>query len=360
VVIATVTGYLRSVRYVDWVDRVLVALDRAATGDGNVGLIGVAVPRLLEDLSLPFDDEAQRAVRSAADDLELMSCADAEPHRIRVTPQGQLIARAGGLRRGWKSLFETYVPLDEDLLVLAKVVELSVVEADLYASTSWVELKDALRLAGQNADQGTAIATSKRLEAIGCVHRGPITMGPDGYCQVRPSYVAIVITTEQLATEERALLDSLLADWETTSVDVKERLELDTDRQKAEFCKDILALANTRVSGRRFLVLGFNDISREFTTSVVSTVDTHRMESVLSAYCRPVPQVRYSTVALEGGTAGLVEVMSDRASLPYQLARDVWKLKADSAFVRHNTLVVVATGEELATLVAEGERAGLS
>lgn len=42
---------------------------------------------------------------------------------------------------------------------------------------------------------------------------------------------------------------------------------------------------------------------------------------------------------------------------PYRLARDIWKLKAGSVFVRHNTLVDVACGEELNVLIAEGDRA---
>ena len=346
-------------RYVDWVDQVLAALDRAVTGDGNAGLIGVGLHQLLQDLGVPFDQEAQAAIAAAVNDLELMSCADADGLRVKVTSHGQRIARAGGLREGWKSLFDRYVPLEEDRIVLAKIVAMGVIEGGEYASTRLVEVKDALREAGSDPDQGVAIATTKRLQEIGCLHREAlITMGGQaGKCEARPSYVGIVIVTEKLATEERSLLGDLTADWETTSVDIKEVLELNTDRQKAEFCKDILALANTLVSGRRFLVLGYNNKSRKFNSSVDPRVDAHRMESVLSAYCRPVPEIRYSTVALERGRAGLVEVFSVRASLPYKLARDVWKFQAGSIFVRHNTLVELATGDELASLVAEGERA---
>jgi hypothetical protein len=134
-------------------------------------------------------------------------------------------------------------------------------------------------------------------------------------------------------------------------------LGLDSEREKAEFCKDVLALANTQVSGRRFLVVGFSDSTRQFSTSVDPTVDAHRMESVLAAYCQPVPEIRYTAVGLDGGNAAVIEVLSDRSRLPYRLARDLWKLKADSVFVRHNTLIQVAVGEELARLIAEGDRA---
>ncbi len=56
------------------------------------------------------------------------------------------------------------------------------------------------------------------------------------------------------------------------------------------------------------------------------------------------------------GNAAIIEVLSKAMDLPYRLARDVWKFKTDTVFVRHNTLVQEAVGEELASLIAEGER----
>ena len=349
-------------QYVDWVDRVLAALDRAVTGDGNAALIGVGIEEVLRLVGVPLEDEARQAVVRAGNDLELVSCAEAEHYRIKVTTEGQRIARAGGLRKGWRSIFERYVPLEEDGIVLQKIVELGVHSSEHYASTSLVEMKTALLAGSQGSDQGSAIATTKRLEKIGCLHSGSLITGGghEGKCLVLPSYVGIVIATERIATEERELLDGVVADWETTGVEVKEVLELSSDRQKAEFCKDILALANTLVSGRRFLVLGYNNSSRSFTTTVDAAVDAHRMESLLSAYCDPVPQIRYSPIATESGVAGLIEVLSNRRGLPYKLVRDIWKFKAGSVFVRHNTLVEIAAGDELASLVAEGEHARTS
>jgi Schlafen, AlbA_2 len=346
------------VRYVDWVDPVLVALDDLARRDPNVSLIGLSLRELMRELRVGQEQHGDAAVVVAGNDLELLNCAEAEHARIKVTAQGQRFARAGGLRPGWNPLFQ-HAPLEEDRTVLAKAVELSVHEADTYAWTERVEMKEVLRQVRQPSDQGTAIAVTKRLEEAKCIHPNAVmTMGGnEGRCEVLPSYVGIVISTEQLATEERTLLASLVDEWETTGVDVKEVLALGSERQKAEFCKDILALANTRVSGRRFLVAGFNDATRKFTASVDRAVDAHRMESLLAAYCRPVPRIRYSIVPLTGGNAGLIEVLSDRKSLPYKLARDVWKLKAGSVFVRHNTLVEVASGEELTILIAEGDRA---
>jgi len=81
------------------------------------------------------------------------------------------------------------------------------------------------------------------------------------------------------------------------------------------------------------------------------------MESILSSCCSPVPEVRYSTVEVIGGTAGIIEVICDRTKLPYRLSRQVGRFAAGTIFVRHNTLNVVASADEESLLVAEGERA---
>lgn len=45
------------------------------------------------------------------------------------------------------------------------------------------------------------------------------------------------------------------------------------------------------------------------------------MESILAVYAEPVPRVILATTPWEGGTAGLIEVFSDRRDLPYKLLR---------------------------------------
>jgi hypothetical protein len=345
--------------YVDWVDRVLIALDRTMTGDADASLIGVSVQHMQQELGVAGTDEGYTAVATAINDLELMSCAEADRLTAKLTIQGHRLARAGGLRAGWKSLFDKYLPLDEDREVLAKAVEMSLHETQDLAWTGPVEIKEVQRELGRPVDQGDAIAVTKRLQALGCLHSDArITMGGnEGRCAAHPTYVAIVLTTQRVTTEDRTLLNDLIEEWETTSVDVKEVLELGSDRQKAEFCKDVLALANTRVSGRRFLLIGFNDLTREFTTSIDPALTSNQLEGVLSAYCTPVPEIRLSMVPWDVATAAVIEVLSRPEALPYKLAREVWKLQANSVFVRHNTLVEQAVGEELASLVAEGERA---
>jgi hypothetical protein len=337
------------------VDNVLATLEALVTGSTTGSLHGIWHFDLARELDLEPNHEGMRPMWSAVYDLVLLDCAETGGDQVKITPHGHQVARAGGLQTEWPSIFEQFKPLDEDRIVLARAVEISVSEGDASAQTNFVEMKDVLRDLGLPADQGAALAVTHRLKSVRCLHeQDGITTA---YCEVWPTYIAVVLTTEKEEAENQALLAQMIEDWETTSVDFKEEQHLNTKDQKAEFCKDVLALANTLVTGRRFLGIGYNDSSRQFTRSVDPSCDAHRMESVLSAYCQAVPEIRYSTVQVTGGTAGIIEVICDRTKLPYRLSRQVGRFAAGTIFVRHNTLNVVASADEESLLVAEGERA---
>ncbi len=61
--------------YVDWVDRVLITVDRMATGDANAALLGVDMQRLRDELGVSDADHVLEALASAVDDLELMAAS---------------------------------------------------------------------------------------------------------------------------------------------------------------------------------------------------------------------------------------------------------------------------------------------
>ena len=77
------------------------------------------------------------------------------------------------------------------------------------------------------------------------------------------TYLGLVRATRRGFTIESKRLDELVKQWETTSVEFKRELYLDTADQKAEFAKDVIGLANTQASGQRLLIIGFDDKTRE-------------------------------------------------------------------------------------------------
>lgn len=343
-------------RYIDWVDAVLLKIEELAKASPDASLIGVGRADLAVALggSSP-QHELRQALHAALQDLELLLCVQADGPFARLTTQGYQVARAGSLRPGWKSIFNQVRLLPEHVQVLAKAVEIGEREHEGFAVMQMVDIEQVLAILGQPTDRASALVALQLLDAAGCVGDKQDAHGPPP--QFRPSYAGVVVSTEKLATELQALLARLVEEWETTSVDFKELVGLQSPTEKGEFVKDVLALATTRVSGRRFLGIGFNDKTRKFTTSVDPRLTDHRMESILGAYADPVPRITYATTPWEGGTAGLIEVFSDARDLPYKVKKDIGKYRADQVFVRHNTLVEEPSALELRYLIEEGRRA---
>ncbi len=343
-------------RYIDWVDTVLLKIEELANMSPNANLIGVGREELAAALGgSRHQHDFGQALYAALQDLGLLLCVEADGPFVRLTTQGHQVARAGSFRPGWKSIFKQVRLLPEHVQILAKAVEMAERQHDGFAVMEMVDVEQVLAAVGQPADRATALAVLRALEAAGCVGDKQDASGPPPL--FRPSYAGVVVSTQKLATELQTLLAHLVEEWETTSVEFKEVIGLQSPTEKGEFVKDVLALATTRVSGHRFLGIGFNDKTRLFTTSVDPRLTDHRMESILGVYADPVPRITYATVPWEGGKAGLIEVFSDARDLPYKVNKNIGKYRAGQVFVRHNSLVEEPSALELRYLIDEGRRA---
>ena len=69
-----------------------------------------------------------------------------------------------------------------------------------------------------------------------------------------------------------------------------------------------MGIVNTKSSGRRFLVIGFNDESRAFFQTVDKAITQERMEQILHAYSDVSPNIKYSRVKWSPGEVGLIEI----------------------------------------------------
>src|SRR5713101_858379 len=85
-----------------------------------------------------------------------------------------------------------------------------------------------------------------------------------GTASLQSTYRGLVWETRHGFTLESKFIDDLVADWETTSVEFKSVQYTDTAGQKAELIKDVLSLATTKVSGQRWLIIGFDDDTHEY------------------------------------------------------------------------------------------------
>lgn len=180
--------------------------------------------------------------------------------------------------------------------------------------------------------------------------------------EILSTYKGLVWETRRGFILESRFIDDLVREWETTSVDFKRELSLNTMNEKAEFVKDILSLVNTKASGRRWLIIGFDDKTHAYYKEPDQQVTQNRIEQILARYIEPSIDVRYELVEYRLGFVGKLEVFRDPKKLPYQVKETINRAKKSpfkpgDTFVRHGSQVVQPDEKELQALQEEGKRA---
>jgi len=275
---------------------------------------------------------------------------------VRLTQDGRRLA-AQSLRSVWPEILAIYLD-DEQLAFLRSATALSEDRQATCARLEWVPWSKVFDALGwRTSNNAPAYDITARLEEEGCLSR---KAGLGGFIEVYPTYLGIVRATEQVQTELQQLVAGLVPDWETTNVEFKRQLNLATKAEKAEFLRDILALATTKSSGERFLIIGFDDATRQFAQSVDPTITQNRLEHILNAYAAPAPEVRYHRVGWEQGEIGVIKVLRDPAKVPYRVARTLAHITQGNIYVRHGSQVEPPTPTERAALEAEGQAARAS
>jgi Putative DNA-binding domain len=351
-------------RYVDWVDRVLQVTGELTRADAQARLIGVPRDQVLGRLGGPSDPSSPAfhespelsALGDAVMDLDrlgLVEPGSTTSAMVRLTQEGRRLA-AQSLRTIWPQIFTIYLD-DEQLAFLREATALSEDRQTGYARVDWVPwLKIFSALGWPTSDNAPAHDITARLEEAGCLAR---KAGLGSFIEVYPTYVGIVRATEQVQTELQELVAGLLPEWETTNVEIKRQVDLATKAQKAEFIRDILALATTKSGGERFLIVGFDDKTHQFVQSVDPAITQNRLEQLLNAYAAPAPQIRYHRVVWDQGEIGVIKVMRDPANVPYRVTKTLAHISKGDVYVRHGSQVEPPTPAELAALEAEGQAA---
>lgn len=347
-------------KYVDWVQAVASAFIvrwKASAPSTR----GVRISQILEELNLPAEDDASEAVRAAMGDLMALGLmADAgttigpDGAIWKPTQEGRKLATQP-LRSSWPAIFEIH--LDEDQLEFLTAVS----RLGVRSETQWVRRTDVSAQAicealGKSWDDPEIMTwgyqTFEDLKTLGLVY-GSAFGG--GYVRVDPAYLGIVRSTEVEATEGRALLVELVKAGETTNVDFKRELNLERERGKSEFVRDVLGLANSQLSGDRFLLVGIDDDGDEFPAN--SPLDVERLEQILQGWASSVPPLSLQLVRWNLCDISLLRVGRDPHHLPYVPTKSSGKLKIGVVYVRHGRHTQPADPDEEADIRTEGERA---
>lgn len=339
-------------KYVEWVERVLDYMGEASKGPGWGGGGGEVARMSIAGALGVQNDEATEAVYQATTDLMAIGLVESADNLfIRLTQLGRQ-AIAEGLRSAWPDITARFLETDQETF-LAKAIELGERQREDFAFMEHVDSQDIFDDLGWGDGTHRADGLARPLESSGFVD----VLATSAYIKVRPTYFGTVRGSEAEDAAARALLDGVLSEGETANAEVKLRVDLDSDEGKAKFIRECLALVTTRLSGRRFLVIGYDDRTLQFTESVDPKVTKERIEQILHAYTDPAPEARFWRLSVSGGDAVLVELVRDPARVPYRVKKEIGPLAVGDVRVRHGTASEEPTPRELEDLVAEGRRA---
>lgn len=123
---------------------------------------------------------------------------------------------------------------------------------------------------------------------------------------------------------DKSFVVHLLAQQESNGLDFKrEWYDLKTKRGKAEFAKDILAMANaTQTDKPGFLIIGKSDLKDGGKLIGVDNSPTEeQIIEILSVYTSPTPEVKLQSVQLDGKKISVVGIFHT-SEFPYYSNRD--------------------------------------
>jgi len=278
--------------YVEWVDRVIMATVRAwEYASGHQQLMGVEVSSILVHLNVQAEENPLRdpnsalgeGIRDALNDLDRMGLIEFEYNRqFKLTQEGSKLLKAA-LSNSWPQIMDVYIT-DEQHSFLSKLVELSEDRSSDSVRMTEIEgqhVHECLGLTWDHDGSSQTHLVMQRLEDVGMI-RGIFTAGSS---KIWPTYVGAVKVTRELESSLGQKIRDLIEDWETTNVEFKRELNLNGNSHKALLTRELLGLVTTKSSGARYLVIGFDDDTHEFSTPVDPAMTQDRIEDILNAYC---------------------------------------------------------------------------
>lgn len=358
--------------FIDWCHHVLLTLEREKFR-----------PHLDEDEleNILFGDIAHQAGFHTSDirhgmfhaltALKEAGLAEEENYRLNITPFGKKVL--SDPTEYWAKICEEEID-PEEAKILRLVNRLSL-QQEAHPECVWLkDVEAASLLAEFNVDPPPGRTNEHTAELRKHVYDLPRLLQERGFLQTRaltgytndltPTYQGLVWDTRRGFTVESRFIDGLLVEWETTNVDFKREIGLDTKKQKADFAKDVLGLGTTKSSGRRYMIVGFDDKTREYHAPPDPAVTQERMERILADLTDPVVTIRYEVVDYKLGKVGKLEVIREPVKLPYRASKDVFidekgrkGLERGKVYVRHGSQTESPTDAELQALEDEGRRA---
>jgi hypothetical protein len=343
--------------YVDWCEHVLSKLVEVADESKHGRIVGVDDGDIVQVMGNQTGDIDRRslmhAIHIAVSDLAAVGLAQAHKGLVKVPIEGR--NRVSDIVPVWENICRSELSAEHREL-LSIVNERSPQATQHYVLPREIdhdELIDALPSI-ESIRQLWPVAAE--LEELGLVS----TSKHMGGMEIRSTYAGQVWESRRDRVGEARLIDQLLNEGETTSIEFKRELNTKTADQKAEFIKDMLGLANTRASGPRLMLIGIDDETRTYYCPPSDRITQDHLEQLLAHYTQPVVEIRYTAVDHHAGTIGKLEVIRRAHHLPYAVARSVGdkkRIEDGDVFVRHGSQTEKPSPAELQEIQDEGDRA---
>jgi schlafen family protein len=356
--------------YQEWCELVLMTLAGESSKSREVNERGIDDSRLEKIIwGARFDEISKRLKMDrlhVTDDvfrdlrrLGLIEMDRGSPF-AKLTLNGKRAAT--GLFILWEHCCSTHInsDLEHPLSILNR---LGVVENDNFGRVVDVHLREIQEELNSNNGNLTERDVELLIRELG---RDGLAFFEDGdYLEeIQPTYKGLTFELRMSDVRGMREMAQLLNEWETTSVEFKRELKLDTASEKAEFIKDIVGLANTQASGVRRLIVGFDDKTREFHASPGEKITQNRLEQILFQYTEPHIQIKYSSPLYKSSKIGIIEICRNAADLPYTVRESYGpkeqgqkRIEKGQIFVRHGSQTEEPTELERSALLNEGQRA---
>lgn len=141
----------------------------------------------------------------------------------------------------------------------------------------------------------------------------------------------------------------LLAQNESETIDFKrDQYNLDDDHRKSKFIKDVLAMANGPLKGRKHIILGvkaYLNGSKDL-VGIKESRDDEQFQSIIRDKVHHVPNFLYEPVEYNGQQYGVITIFESRKR-PHMPKKNFGILKEGQVYIRRGTKNDVAGPDEI-------------
>lgn len=137
-------------------------------------------------------------------------------------------------------------------------------------------------------------------------------------------------------------LELLLNKGEGPKLDYKEMLDLETESDKKELVKDVIAIANSQ-GGRGHLIIGVKDKTKDIVGIDSNNINEERIQQIIGSRCDPPVNIRVEFFNIEEKTVSVITIFRSRKK-PHQM------LQTGAFYIRRGSTTDVARRDEIANM----------